>query len=175
LLYNKFKYLISCLITAFCLASCGFTPLYSTNNTKSFYNSDVKVELAQIKIKHIADRFGQQIRNELLDNLTPLGQPKKPKYILEVFMEEEPRIIEQALRDDVTATRETMKISMLYKLKKGKEIILEGDSVAFTSYNILSNPYSTTVSKEDAYRQAANIIANDIALRLAAFFHSEIN
>jgi len=171
LLYNKLKYLIGCLIAAFCLSSCGFTPLYS-NNDNSFNNENVKAELAQIKIKHIADRFGQQIRNQLLDNLTPYGKSRDEKYVLSVHMESEPQIIEQALREDVTATRETMKISMLYTLKQGDEILLEGDSIAFTSYNILSNPYSTIVSKEDAYKQAAKIIANDISLRLAAYFYS---
>ena len=158
-------------VATLCLASCGFTPLYATS-ANSYNNEDVKTELAQIKIKHIANRFGQQIRNQLLDKLNPLGQPKKHKYVLEVVMEGKPLIIEQALRDDVTATRETMKISMLYELKQGNETILEGDSIAFSSYNIMSNPYSTTISKESAYKQAAKIIADDISLRLAAYFYS---
>lgn len=175
MLYKKLKCLTGCMIAAFCLTSCGFTPLYSAKNSNSFNNEYVKVELAQIEIKHIADRFGQQIRNQLLDNLTPLGQPKKAKYVLEVVMEGKPLIMEQALRDDVTATRETIKVSMLYKLKQGNEIIVEGDSIAFTSYNILSNPYSTTISKQSAYKQAAKIIADDISLRLAAYFYSKNN
>jgi len=158
-------------IATLCLASCGFTPLYS-NAANSYNNEDVKLELAQIKVKHIADRFGQQIRNQLLDKLNPLGQPRNAEYVLEVVMEGKPQIIEQALRDDVTATRETMKIIMVYKLKHNDEIILEGDSIAFSSYNILSNPYSTTISKESAYKQAAKIIADDISLRLAAYFYN---
>ena len=42
------------------------------------------------------------------------------------------------------------------------------------SYDILANPYSTTMAQKKTEENAAKIIANDIALRLGAYFHKEM-
>ena len=72
------------------LASCGFEPLYAKKqNNNSWYfsgnfDNSVTQEMSQIAIEPIAERFGQQVRNQLLDLVTPLGSPKTPKYRLYV-------------------------------------------------------------------------------------------
>jgi hypothetical protein len=40
------------------------------------------------------------------------------------------------------------------------------------SYDLLDNPYSTTMDKKKIKKDGAKIIANDIALRVGAYFHS---
>ncbi len=55
---------------------------------------------------------------------------------------------------------------------EGTEKVLSGDSIAYVSYDILANPYSTTMAQKKGDEDAAKIIANDIALRLGAYFHS---
>ena len=50
--------------------------------------------------------------------------------------------------------------------------MLSGDSVAYSSYDILANPYSTTMAKKKGDQDAVMTIANDISLRLGAYFHS---
>ena len=54
------------------------------------------------------------------------------------------------------------------------EECLKGDSVAYVSYDIMANPYSTTMAQKKTEADAAKIIANDIALRLGAYFHSQM-
>ncbi len=49
---------------------------------------------------------------------------------------------------------------------------LLGDSIAYVSYDILANPYSTTFAKKKTQTDAAKIIANDITLRIGAYFHA---
>ena len=130
--------------------------------------------MAQISIEPIAERFGQQVRNQLLDLVTPLGAPKNPKYRL--YVTPAPKeIIQQAMRRDITATRERVKYEVTYYLEQGEEKILTGNSISYVSYNILSNPYSTTTAQKKTEEDAAKIIANDIALRLGAYFHKELH
>ena len=156
--------------------ACGFRPLYIQSSETNLYsdgtqNNSIINELAQIKINPISERFGQQIRNKLLDLLTPKGVPSNAKYRLDVKLDNKV-VSQQAMRDDVTATSERVDYTVSYTLYEGSQKLVSGDSFAFVSYNILNNPYSTTMAQKKSEENAANIIANDIALRIGAFFHS---
>lgn len=159
------------------LAGCGFEPLYveQTSEGRWYYGGDfdssISQQMSQIKIQPIADRFGQEMRNELIDLLTPKGQPKEPKYRLMITLESK-IVSDQALRSDITATRKKVRYKVSYVMTEDGKRILKGDSIAYTGYDILANPYSTTMAQKAGDKDAANIIANDIALRIAAYFHS---
>ena len=152
------------------LAACGFEPLYVQKKHDNLwyfggeFDRSISSEMAQIKVEATGERFGQLIRNELLDMLTPLGVPHKPKYRLVISLENEV-VYDQALRNDITATRK--------RVENGKEIV-KGNSVAFGSYDILANPYSMTIAQKKVMKDSAQIIANDISLRIGAYFHSRI-
>ncbi len=174
---NKILILISGI---FLLTSCGFEPLYAKKqNNNSWYfsgnfDNSVTQEMAQISIEPIAERFGQQVRNQLLDLVTPLGEPQKPKYRLYVTPNDK-QVTQQAMRRDITATRERIRYKVSYYLEQNNKKILKGNSISFVSYNILSNPYSTTTAQKKTEEDAAKIIANDIALRLGTYFHKELH
>ena len=161
-----------CLLTA-----CGFEPLYVQKKSGGFwggeYDQSISSEMAKVKIEATGERFGQLIRNDLLDLMSPLGVPHKPKYRLLVEPQKEV-VYDQALRNDITATRKRVEYTVNYKLyENGKEIV-KGDSVAYGSYDILANPYSMTIAQKKVMKDSAQIIANDISLRIAAYFHSRI-
>ena len=159
------------------LAACGFEPLYvekKHDNAWYFdgdFDTSISQEMAKVKVEPIADRFGQLLRNELIDLISPKGQPKTPKYRLFVTLKNKTET-EQALRSDITATRKMVKYKVKYYMTMGNERVLNGDSVAYSSYDILANPYSTTMAKKKGDKDAATTIANDISLRLGAYFHS---
>lgn len=161
------------------ISGCGFEPLYveKKSNSEWYYDNEfdtgIKEEMAQVKVELIQDRIGQLIRNDLLDKLTPKGTPKSPKYYLKVINVKKTEI-DQALRNDITATRKKVIYKVNYVLKnKEHEQILSGDSVAYLGYDILRDPYSTTFAQKKNEKNAAKIIANDISLRLGAYFHSK--
>lgn len=135
------------------------------------FDTSISQEMAQVSIEPISQRFGQVMRNELLDLLTPKGAPKQPKYRLYVSLSSK-NVSDQALRSDITATRKMVKYRVRYYMVEGTEKVLSGDSIAYVSYDILANPYSTTMAQKKGDEDAAKIIANDIALRLGAYFHS---
>ena len=161
------------------LAAGGFEPLYVQKKHDNLwyfggeFDRSISSEMAQIKVEATGERFGQLIRNELLDMLTPLGVPHKPKYRLVISLENEV-VYDQALRNDITATRKRVEYTVGYTMfENGKEIV-KGNSVAFGSYDILANPYSMTIAQKKVMKDSAQIIANDISLRIGAYFHSRI-
>ena len=82
-------------------------------------------------------------------------------------------VTQQALRRDITATSERVIYKVGYQLLQNSDVLVSGDSVAYVSYDILANPYSTTMAQKKTETDAAKIIADDIALRLGAYFHSQ--
>jgi len=176
-LLHKKIFAVFALLTALC--ACGFRPLYVQREgdgawySGDRFNTSIINEMSQIKVEPIEDRFGQIIRNELLDNLTPKGVPQEPKYRLYVTLAKK-EIVQQALRDDITATRERVQYIVNYELEQEHEQILSGNSIAFVSYDIMANPYSTTSAQKKTETDAAKIIADDIVLRLGTYFHSKI-
>ncbi len=162
------------------IAACGFEPLYVERHPTekwSYYqgkfDTSITEELAQIKVEQASERIGQLVRNELLDSFTPKGVPSSPKYRLKINNIQKKKT-EQALRNDITATRERVDYTLSYQLydaKTGKKLI-SGDTLALLGFDIMANPYSTTFSEKKIEKDAAKVMANDIALRVAAYFHS---
>lgn len=161
------------------LCACGFEPLYveRTSNDDMWYyndkfNTDIVNEMAQIKIETVTDRIGQMIKNELIDIFNPRGAPKGAEYFLKLKPVQE-LVTQQALRDDITATREKVKYTVRYELwGRQKGFLIEGSTWVYLSYDLLDNPYSTTMDKKKIEKDGAKIIAHDIALRIGAYFHS---
>jgi LPS-assembly lipoprotein len=165
----------------FALSACGFEPLYVERKSgeKWYYHGEfdttISQEIAHIRVEPISDRIGQMIRNELIDSFTPRGEPKCARYRLEVTGIDRD-VVQQALRKDITATRERVRYKVNYALYEieTNERLVQGNSLAYLSYDILANPYSTTFSQKKIEKDAAKIIANDISLRMGAFFHSTL-
>lgn len=163
------------------LAGCGFEPLYvQKTSTKDKWYFDGKFDnyitdqMTQIKIIATGERLGHLMKNNLLDLLTPQGAPEKPKYYLYVtpVMANE---YDQALRHDITATRKRIDYKVDYYMTENSKEIMRGNTVSYVSYDILDNPYSTVMARKKVEIDAAKIMANDIALRLGAFFNAKAN
>jgi LPS-assembly lipoprotein len=147
------------------LGACGFRSLYGTDAT-----GDATGELATIKINPIADRLGQQLRNNLLDLLNPRGRPSNPRYFLTVALDQSTQRL--AIEKDAFATRANLTLLAKYSLQDpdSREIVLSGKSLVVSSYNILDSEFATLMAEKDAKARAAREIAHDIRTRLAAFF-----
>ena len=136
------------------------------------FDTDIVHEKAQIKVESVTDRIGQMIKNELMDTFNPYGTPKCAKYFLKI-QPVNSETVQQALRDDITATREKVKYTVSYSLwDKDNGQLVSGSSWVYLSYDLLDNPYSTTMDKKKVEKDGAKIIANDISLRIGAYFHS---
>ncbi|MDR1693874.1 MAG: hypothetical protein LBR70_01585 [Lactobacillaceae bacterium] len=161
------------------ISACGFKPLYVEKKTEgkwyfgNEFDISINSEMEKVKVEPISDKFGQELRNGLVDILTPKGIPDFPVYRLHINLAEE-NVQRQALRKDITATRERVMYRVNYYMTSGGEELLRGDSIAYTSYDVMANPYSTTMAQKKSEADAAKIIANDISLRVGAYFHAKL-
>lgn len=148
------------------LAACGFQPLYGPRDD----TNGVSAELAAIRIEPLRDRVGQQMHNFLRDRLNPYGQPVSPSYNLRLSLTEV--LSELGVRRDETATRANLKLTANFSLlETGQaEPLLSGRSTSTTSYDILENPFATTISERNARERALREVADDIQTRLAVYF-----
>lgn len=125
------------------VSACGFEPLYVEKKSSgqwyydNKFDTGIKEEMASVKVELIQDRIGQLIRNDLLDKLSPKGEPKHAKYILSVTSINKQEI-DQALRNDITATRKKVIYKVTYVLRNPeRKTLINSTSVAYTGYDIL--------------------------------------
>lgn len=148
------------------LGGCGFRPLHGEQKN----DGAVAADLAAVRIEPLRDRVGQQMHNFLRDRLNPYGQPTAPSYRLRVQLTE--RLSKLGVRKDETATRANLRINADFFLfdAAGNNELLAGWSSSTTSYDVLDNPFASTVSEEDARERALREVADDIQTRLAIYF-----
>ena len=146
------------------LSGCTFKPLYSS------YEGQVTDRLSSIKISQIEGRLGQIMRNALLQKLTPLGNPKNPRYILDISITFSDRDL--GVAKDATATRTEVVLSVHYTLKNAKtgKILHEATETESSDYNMLTTSYySNIVSKTNAQEGTIELVSNLIKLGLSSY------
>ena len=154
------------LLAALGLGACGFRPLYGTaaDGTSSFD------DLETVQIAPLPDRVGQQLHNLLRDRINPRGQPRTPKYVLRITLQE--RSERLAVEKDETATRTNLRLSARFNLLEldSDAVVFKGLSNSINSYNIVESQFATYVSEQDARERALRELSEDIRLRLATYF-----
>lgn len=145
-------------------AGCGFRPMYAPVDDRSVLQSFAGIDVAVIE-----DRIGQQLRNELLDLLTPRGRPPTPEYVLSVETSESTRKL--AVRRTGLATRAELVVGARFTLTTATgETLLSQQTSATSSYNLLDSDYATLIAARDAQARAVKLIAEDIRNRLGVYF-----
>ena len=151
------------LVFALGLAGCGFRPLYGTGGSLA------QSELAAIEVAPIPDRLGQVLRHDLLDRLTPFGEPERPRYRLEVTLSERSR--ELAIQQNSEVTRVNLRLSATFSLvevNSGNEVF-HGVTRSIGSYNVIDSDYANVVAANDTARRAAREISENIRIQIAVF------
>ena len=155
------KYLIAFAILF--LTSCGWTPVY--------YNASGEQELdtQKVEILPIPDETGRFLRSKLTDLLNPEKQDLKKEYTLQVLLKEQIDS-DQGILGDNTATRATMRLDAQIILKQKEKVLLDTNTFAVSSYNILMLPYSTVTTEDTTRHRLLEVLANQIATRVTVYF-----
>ena len=166
MLFRKFLISFSLAI----LTGCGFQPIYSAGT-----NSVFEIEMRDIEIEPIENRIGQQLRNQLEQQITPKGRPRFSKYLLKVKLSEAKQGL--AVKKSEIATRTNLNFSASYTVKDKitKDVLTSGSSRMVTSYNILTETFATLMAEKDARKRAVREISVDITSKIAAFFKLDRN
>jgi LPS-assembly lipoprotein len=152
------------LISAAGLAACGYKPVYGSKGA-------IQQNLGQVRIGQAPNREGQVLRNALVDRVNPRGEPGAAPYNLKIeYTESQSQV---AIRRDETATRANLRISVNFELRETASgvVVLKGRSRRTASYNIVQSDYANVVARRTAQRRAAELVAEDIATRLALYFN----
>ena len=143
-------------------AGCGFEPLYSADG-------GARDRLARVQIDRIADRGGQQLRNELLLSFPPRDPAAPSAWRLRVTLTEDKR--ELGVRKQDVATRANLTLTARYVLEDAVagKAALSGELRSVNSYNILDSPYGTLAAERNARARAVRQVADGLTARLAAW------
>ena len=161
MLYRNLIILFSLLL----LPGCGFEPLYGHDD------GAVIQEFADVKVKVISERSGQQLRNLLLTKLTPYGQPDHPRYELKIDLSYHK--YELGIQKDATASRAQIKATARFSLMrlKDRKVICHGQTEGISDFSILTSAYFSTLSAENNAREVVlGEISDSIRRRLAGCF-----
>ena len=152
------------LAVAATLGACGYKPLYGQRGV-------IRRDMGQVRIQPIPNREGQVLRNALLDRINPNGEPGAAPYELSVVYSDS--LSQIAIRKDETATRANLRISVNFSLKEAASglTVFRGRSRRTASYNIVQSDYANVIARRTTQRRAAQLVADDIATRLALYFN----
>lgn len=152
------------------LAACGFRPLYASGGNSTTATTS---QLALVRIDRIPDRLGQELRNALLDRLTPLGPPSEPLYMLRVSITETNQ--ELGIRKDETATRANLRLNVTYVLYDviSRQPLFESKQRAVGSYNILESDFATLAAEQNVRSRLVRKISDSIRTNLALHLSSK--
>ena len=126
-------------------------------------------KLARVEVTPLPTRVGQRIRNELIFQATGGGLPEPPIYRLEIVVRES--VAAMLIKSTGEAASSIYNIDATFALidLKSKKPLLTGASHARAGFDRYPSIYANVRAREDAENRAANVVAEDLKSRLAAF------
>ena len=151
------------------VSGCQVRPLYSDAPTAS--GQSLSSELASIEIEQAKDRVEQEIRNHLIFGFNGGANPGAPVYRLEMLVNNSKADLAiESGTGLAKTTRVTLRVN--YKLINiaDKSTVTTGTSFITATYAKSVQRFANDRALRDAENRAAEQVANDIQLRLSAFF-----
>lgn len=153
---------------ALALAACELRPLYATDNVTAAPMAELEaVQIARVTGSN--DRTGLLLRNSLLDRLNPRGEPSRPRYRLDVVLEEFKEATAITRSDE--ATRTNLVIAARYRLidLASNKPIHANEVRNATAFNILRADFGNVAAEQDARQRLSRELAEAIRTELASW------
>ena len=146
------------------LTGCGFTPLYSQNNT---YLTNTKVI-----VNPISNQYGDQMRRIIQNGLQTQAQNPKYQYRLIVKSPSFDMGDKTITSNEFASTMQVIgKTSYYLQNIQTNTNDYVGEVRAVSSYSVVKDPYATTVAqkhiKEELSKQLAEQITLDVLAKLS--------
>lgn len=145
-------------------SACTVQPVYMTIAN----GPNVAADLSAVSIEDVSDRVGQEVRNNLIFAFTGGGNPATPRYDLSLRVTSADARL--GFERDETAPAYSVTVTVAYQLKEistGK-VILRSLNRGVASYDRSNQAFANQRARIDAENRAAQAVADDIQLRLAA-------
>ena len=156
------RLMLACLTVL--LASCGFTPAYQAKSEQQ--KTVMQEKLAAIEVMPMAGRMGQELRDSLEDELSPLEIHTAPKYRLYLILKK--NTSPAAIEKDRRITRYNIVITANYTLKPigSENVIDKGTLKVVASYDALDSRFSTFIAEDKTTSNAIKELAEQLSTRL---------
>ena len=158
------------------VAGCQVRPLYSQSSTSAALPAGMAAELAQIAIKPVNTRYGQEVRNQLIFLLQGgAGQRGASTYSMDLFVtstDGSDVSVQTTGTDDSEPTAGSVTVSGRYSVTTtdGIEVVASGRRSAIATYDIPRQEYAALRAKRDAENRAARELAQMLQIALAQDF-----
>jgi len=160
-------------------ALIGLVPVGGCTSVQPLYGSvtgqpsPVVAQLHQVEVEVAKSRLSQEIRNELIYQLYGgEGSPDpKPKYKLSVRVNDSnvPVGVEK-FEDLPAAYLEQLNATFTLTETATDKTLLTGTSFENAAYDFSNQRYANIRAQRDAQNRAGTVIADDIQIKLAAYF-----
>lgn len=167
------KALLVVVLLALGPVGCGFRPLYAKPGDGAAA-SPAAAELATIRVAGIDDRIGQQLRNGLVQRLTPGGEPADVGYQLIVKVSQANEGLAATNDGHVTLSRMMLIANYVLSDRKGLPVKF-GTSRSIATFRTLGPRYGTIAVERDTEERVVSELAEDIRSQLAVFFAGRAN
>lgn len=151
------------LVLATAVAGCGHRPLYGNNGD----GSSVVQQLTDVSVEEQRTRAGQLVRNELI---SAFGGGGNSNYLLKLAFAE--KTDNTSAMSGTTVKRYRYRLNVSYSLVEagsGQEVA-SGKTFSNAAYDTVREPVADLQAAENARERAARELAQDLRLRLSAFF-----
>ncbi len=151
--------------TTLLLAACGFRPLYGRRGA-----DPAAAEMASVSIVPVLDRLDQNLRNDLIERLTPFGEPAQPRYTLFIRTRQSSSAL--AIQSNSTITRFNLLVNASFVLRKRATggVLYSGNARAVGSYDAVRSDFATLTAEQDSARRTVREVSEEIRAQLSAFF-----
>jgi LPS-assembly lipoprotein len=148
------------------VSGCGFRPLYGERSV----GASTVDAMALVQIGTVSGRYGQILRNYLLDRLNPRGRAAAPRYRLDMNIETQKEAL--AIEQDESVERFNFSLTAKYRLVdlNDAKTVFQARSQSIAAYNVVRSDYATLVAENDAASRVAREVTDDIKIQLAIFF-----
>ncbi|HEX6603416.1 MAG TPA: LPS assembly lipoprotein LptE [Sphingomicrobium sp.] len=148
---------------ALLLSGCGLHPLYSGGSAGS-----VAATLRAVEVGPIEGRVGWLVRNKLVDRLGESGSAAA-QYRLDVTLDDD--ITGFGIRGDRAVTRERRTLRARYQLVSLStgSVVLDATAGSDAGIDVVSSEYATVAAEQTAAERLADVLADQIVARLAAY------
>lgn len=155
---------------ALALGGCQVRPLYAEIGAGPG-GVTVMDDLKKVSIPVTNARLDQVLRNELIYQFTGGGEPSKPVYTLRIIVTTIQSSVAVQVMSQVPASY-ILTLTANFQLYRNdnRQTLLTGVSTADASFDYSSQRFANLRAKQDAEDRAAKVVANDLRIRLAAFF-----
>jgi len=140
------------------ISACGFQVIYKDQ----YLENSMANQLASISIRQERNQFAQILSNNLYDTLNPDSIKTTEKYFLELNISSTVGPTFTNISGGAGRNKITLKVNYVLKNIKTSQIISEGSSEVFDSYDVSSNRYATYTADEFVKENLSKVIAQNI-------------